>query len=105
MGSDIRRGQYDPYCECKDILKRLPRLLDEPPVTDLLPFNQWTTDSQCPWTQLETHLLETASAGPLYTRAPAYNDDEDDSDATDGDTKDSDDDNDDDAEDEDSEQE
>ena len=49
------------------------------------------------------YLLETASTGPSYTRAPTYNDGEDVSHAEGGDTEDGDDANDDEAEDEDSE--
>ena len=68
MGNDIRRGQYDAYCERKDILKRLPRLPDEAAVSDPLPFEAWTAKDQFPWTQLEDHLRDTA--GPSFTCAP-----------------------------------
>ena len=46
MGNDIRRGQYDAYCERKDILKRLPRLPDEAAVSNPLSFDAWTAKEQ-----------------------------------------------------------
>ena len=75
MGNDIRRGQYDAYCERKDILKRLPHLDNEVAVSDPLSFEAWTAKDQFPWTQLEDHLRDTA--GPSFTRAPdVYDSDE-----------------------------
>ena len=71
MNADIRRGQYDTYLRQENILKHLPRLADDPPESAPLSFAQWNEGSQFPWTQLESHLLETASAGPSrpsYTR-------------------------------------
>ena len=52
-----------------------------PPATAPLSYDQWNKDSQFPWAQLDTYLLETAPAGPSrtsYTRAPNYEYAEDD---------------------------
>ena len=107
MNADIRRGQYDTYLRQENILKHLPRLPNDPPESAPLSFAQWNEGSQFPWAQLESHLLETASAGPSrpsYTRARNYeSSEEDDAESEDNDDDDADggdgvgDDNDDDA--------
>ena len=105
MNADIRRGQYDTYLRQENILKHLPRLADDPLESAPLSYDQWNKGSQFPWTQLESHLLETASAGPSrpsYTRARTYEsseeddaeseeNDDDDADGGDGDDNDDDD--------------
>ena len=88
MNADIRRGQYDTYLRQENILKHLPRLPNDPPESAPLSFAQWNEGSQFPWAQLESHLLETASAGPSrpsYTRSRTYESSEEDSDDTDDD--------------------
>ena len=88
MNADIRRGQYDTYLRQENILKHLPRLPNDPPESAPLSFAQWNVGSQFPWTQLESHLLETASAGPSrpsYTRDRTHETSDRDGDDTDDD--------------------
>ena len=70
-----------------------------PPESTPLSYDQWNQGSQFPWAQLESHLLETASAGPSrpsYTRARNYeSSEEDDAEFEDNDGDDDDDDGDD----------
>ena len=66
MNADLRHGQYDAYCERQEILKRLPSLPDDPPVSDPLSYAQWNAGARTPWVQMEKHLLESSSA---YARA------------------------------------
>ena len=89
MNVDIRRGQYAAYCREENILKRLPRLPEDPPVSGPLSYDRWNADSQFRWAQLEHHLVETAPARPSYT--PTYEDDGEDPDDESEDTDDSDD--------------
>ena len=79
MNADIRRSQYETYLRQENILKHLPRLPDDPPAADPLSYEKWNEGSQFPWAQFESHLLAD-SAGPsrpTYTRAHAYESEED----------------------------
>ena len=63
----IPHGQYEAYCERQNILKRLPTLPNDPPVTDPLSYASWNEQSHTPWVEMESYLL--SSAPPASTSA------------------------------------
>ena len=80
MNVDIRHGQYEAYCERQNILKRLPTLPNDPPVSDPLYYDKWNEQSYTPWGEMESYLLTSAPPGSTSTshaHVPASDEDSD----------------------------
>ena len=84
MHVDIRKGQYDAYCERQLIISRLPPLPSDQPAVDPLSYEQWNASAQTPRVQMEKDYLESVPSAPprpSYKRAPSYDEEDEESEA------------------------